>query len=151
MSPVKVLAAETVVVAAPLFRIPADSARNPFAGSATRSPIMVFNSPPLVFVRRVRRIPPPFKMEPSACSKAPTVMFEFTVKTAPELFSVTTADRSNAEELFRIKAPASTLTSPVKVFTPDSASDPDPTFVKAPKPDMFPEKLVALPSPTVRR
>ena len=146
-----VLAAETVVVAAPLFRIPADSARNPFAGSATRSPITVFNSPPLVFVRRVRRIPPPFKMEPEACSNAPTVMFEFTVKTAPVLFSVTTADRSNAVELFRINAPASTFTSPVKVFTPDNASDPVPTFVKAPNPEILPLKLVALPSPTVRR
>jgi hypothetical protein len=78
-------------------------------------------------------------------------MFEFTVKTAPALFSVTTADRSNDVELFRIKAPASTFTSPVNVFTPESANDPDPTFVKAPNPEILPLKLVALASPTVRR
>ena len=78
-------------------------------------------------------------------------MFEFTVKTAPAWLSVTTADRSNDVELSRIKAPASTFTSPVNVFTPDSASDPDPTFVKAPNPEIVPLKLVALVSPTVRR
>ena len=145
------MAAETVVVAAPLFRIPAASARKPFPGSARRSPITEFSSPPLVFVRRVRKIPLPFKTDPSACSKAPIVMFEFTVRTAPTLFRFTTADRSNAVELSRINAPASTFTSPVKVFTPERANEPDPTFVNAPNPDMLPVKLVTLASPTVRR